>query len=47
MKIEGLVTDITAVESPDIAERDILGVIFSVRFLANSGYLWPGSHFVM
>ena len=31
MKIEGLVTDVTAVESPDRAERVIFGVILAGR----------------
>ena len=34
LKIEWLVIDITAVGSPDKAERDILGMIFDV--------FWPG-----
>ena len=33
MKIEWLVTDVTAVGSPDRAERAILEVIFARRFL--------------
>ena len=32
MKIKWLVADITAVGSPDRAERTILGVILAVRF---------------
>ena len=37
MKIKLLVTDVTAVGSPDRAERGILVVILAGRFLANSG----------
>ena len=37
MKIEWLVIDVTAVGSPDRAERAILGVILAGRFFANSG----------
>ena len=37
MKTEWLVADVTAVRSPDRAERAILGVILAGRFLANSG----------
>ena len=37
MKIEGLVTSVTAVGSPDRAERVIFGVVLAGRFLANSG----------
>ena len=36
MKIKWLVIDVTAVESPDRAERAILGVILG-KFLVNSG----------
>ena len=38
MKAERLVTDITAVGSPDRAERAILGVILAGHFLANSAH---------
>ena len=37
IKIEWLVPNVTAVGSPDRAERAILGVILAGRFLANSG----------
>ena len=37
MKIEWLVSDVTAVGSPDRSERAILGMIVAGRFLANSG----------
>ena len=37
MKIEGLVANVTAVGSPQRAERAILGVILAGYFLANSG----------
>ena len=37
MKIEWLVTDVTAVESPDRVESAILGVILAEPFLANPG----------
>ena len=46
MKIEWSVTDVTVVESPDRAERSILGVILSV-FWSILAVLWPGSHFVV
>ena len=39
MKIEWLVTDVTAVGSPDRAERAILGVILAGHFLAGSGQI--------
>ena len=35
MKIEWLVTDVTTVGSPDIAERAILGVLLAGFFLVN------------
>ena len=38
VKIEWLVTDITAVESPDRGERAILGVSLAWHFLVNSGH---------
>ena len=37
MKKELLVADVTAVGSPDMAERVILGEILTRRFLASSG----------
>ena len=37
MKIESLVSDVTAVGSPDRAEHAILRVILRVHVLANSG----------
>ena len=37
MKIEWLVTNVTAVGSPDRADRAILEVILAWLFLANSG----------
>ena len=37
MNIEILVTNVTAVGSPDREEHTILGVILTGRFLANSG----------
>ena len=37
MKIEWMVTDVTAVRSPDRAERAILGVILAGRFFD----FWP------
>ena len=37
MKIEWLATGVTAVGSPDRAERAILGVVLTGPFLANSG----------
>ena len=37
MKLEWLVTGVTADGSPDRAERAILGVILAGRFLDNSG----------
>ena len=36
MKMESLVSDVTAVGSPDRAERAILGVILAGRLLVNS-----------
>ena len=40
MKLEWLVTNVTAVGSPDRAERAIFGVILAGRFLANSGRIF-------
>ena len=37
MKIESLVSDVTAVGSPDRAERAILGVILAERFFCQLG----------
>ena len=37
MKLEWLVTDVTAVQSPDRAERAMVKVILAEHFLANSG----------
>ena len=37
MKLEWLLTNVTAVRSPDKAECAILGVILAERFFANSG----------
>ena len=39
MKIELLVTDVTAVGSHSRAERAILGVILAEYFLANFGHI--------
>ena len=39
MKIKWLVTDVTAVEPPDRAERAFLGGILARRFLADSGHI--------
>ena len=48
MKIEWLVTDVTAVGDPDRAKRAILGVILVGHFLANPGRICgQGSHFMM
>ena len=48
MKINWLVADITAVGSPDRAERAILGVILTRGYFGQfRPYLWSGSHFVM
>ena len=48
LKIEWLVTDVSAVGSPDIAEWAILGVILAGRFFGHfRSYLWSGSRFVM
>ena len=48
MKTEWLVTDVTAIESRDRAERAILGVILAGRFFGQfRPYLWSGSHFAM
>ena len=46
IKIEWLVTDVTAVEFPDRAERAILGLIFG-DFGQFRPFLWPGSHCVV
>ena len=47
MKIKWLDTDVKAVESPERAERAILGVLLGF-FLVNSGrFLWSMSHFVV
>ena len=46
MKIVWLVADVTAVGSPDRAERGILGEILIGRFLGQFRlYLWPGTLF--
>ena len=42
MKIKWLVANVTAVGSPDRAERAILGLILAERFLANSGRVCGG-----
>ena len=48
MKTEWLVTNVTAVGSPDGAERAILGVILAGHFFGQfKPYLLSGSHFVM
>ena len=48
LKIECLIIDITAVRSPDRAERAILLVILAGRFFSHFRlYLWPGSYFMM
>ena len=48
MKIESLVTDVTAVGSPDRAKRAILGVILARRFFGQFRiYLGSASHFGM
>ena len=48
MKIKSLLTDITAVGFPEIAERAILGVILAWRCFGQfRPSLWSGSHFVM
>ena len=48
MKIKWLVADVAVVESPDIAESSILGVILAGRcFGPFRQCLWPGSRFVM
>ena len=39
IKIKWLAADVTAVGSPDRANRAILGVILARRFLANSGHI--------
>ena len=48
MKREWLVTDVTAVGSPDRAGRAILGIFLAGRFFGQfRPYLWSGRHFVM
>ena len=48
MKIKWLIADVTAVRSPDRAERAILGVILAGHCFAQFRlYLLSGSHFVM
>ena len=48
MKIKWLVIDVTAVESPDRAERAILGVILSRQVFGQfRPCLWPGSNFMV
>ena len=48
MKIEWLVANVTAVRSPDIAERAILEVILVRRCFGQfRPHLWSGSDFVM
>ena len=48
MKIEWLVTDVTAVGSPPRTECAILGVILTWRVFGQfRQYLWLLSHFVM
>ena len=48
MKIEWLVTGVTAVRSPDRAKRTIFGVILAGRYFGKSRLcLWLGSHFVV
>ena len=48
MKIERLVTDVTAVGSPEGAECAILGVFIAGRFVGQiRPYLWAGSQLVM
>ena len=42
MKLESLVADVTAVGSPDRAERAILGMILAGYFLANKGRFCGG-----
>ena len=45
MKIECLLTDVTAAGSPDRAERAIFGMILAGVVLSFRPYLWSGSHF--
>ena len=48
MKIEWLVTDVTAIESSDRAEHAIFEVIVTGRAFGQSrSLLWSGSHFVV
>ena len=48
MKIECWVADVTAVGSPDISERAILGVILAWHFFGQfRPYLLSGNYFVM
>ena len=48
MKIEWLVTDVTAVGSPDKVERANWGAILAGRCFGQfRPYLWSGSYFVM
>ena len=46
MKIESLVSDVTAGESPERAEHAILGVVLSV-FGQSRPFLWSGSNFMV
>ena len=48
MKIDWLVADVTAIRSPDRAERAILGVILVGRvFNQSRSFLWSGRLFVV
>ena len=48
MKIEWLVTNVTAIRSPGRAERAVLGVILAGRVFGQvRTYLWSLSNFVM
>ena len=48
MKIEWLVTNVTAVGSIDRVKRAILGVIVAGRDFGQSGsFLWSGDQFVV
>ena len=48
MILERFVANVTAVGSPDRAERAILSVILAGRFFWQfMQYLWLGTHFVM
>ena len=48
MKIMWLVTNVTAVRSPDSAERAIVGVVLAWRFFGQfRPYVWAESHFVV